>query len=102
MESTAAFPQLIRSTSELDGTDFIEWQRTLRAFANLVHPGIYEILDSQLRPEPLYRTTRGRGRPATRGVTTSSSALADALESEELIPGEEDIEGGGQHEEISS
>ena len=45
---------------------------------------------------------RGRGRPATRGVTTSSSALADALEGEEQTPGEEDGAGEGQHEEIPS
>ena len=58
--------------------------------ANLVHPEISELLDDQLRPELLYRTRRGRDRPATRGVITSSSTLADFLK------------GGGQHEEISS
>ena len=47
---------------------------------NLVHPEISEILDGQLRPESLYRIRLGRGRPATRDVTTSSSALADDLE----------------------
>ena len=67
--------------------------------ANLVHPEISEILDGQLRPELLYRNRRGRGRPATRSVTTSSSALADAMEGEKPTPG---VEGGGQHEEISS
>ena len=70
--------------------------------ANLVHPEISEILDGQLRPEPPYRTRRGHGRPATRGVTTSSSALADAMEDEEPTPGKEGREGGGQHEGISS
>ena len=65
---------------------------------NLVHPEKYEILDGYLRSEPLYLTRRDRGRPATRGVTTSSSALADALESEKpTLSGE----GGGRHEEIS-
>ena len=70
--------------------------------ANLVHPEISEILGGQLRPQLLYRTGYGRGRPATRGVTTSSSALADALKGEESAPGGESIEGGGQDEEISS
>ena len=70
--------------------------------ANLVHPEISEILDGQLRPEPPYRTRRGHGRPATRGVTTSSSALADAMEDEEPTPGKEGREGGGQHEGVSS
>ena len=70
--------------------------------ANLFHPEIFEILDGQLRPEPLYQTRRGRGRPATRGVTTSSSALADALEGEQSTPGWEGIESGGQHKESSS
>ena len=69
---------------------------------NLIRPEIYEILDGQLRPEPLYRTRRGRGRPATRGVATSSSALVDAMEGEEPTPGREGIEGEGQHEEFSS
>ena len=53
-------------------------------------------------PEPLYRTRRGRGRTATRGVTTSSSVLADTLEGEEPVPGGEDRADGGQHEEIYS
>ena len=92
MESSAAITQLIHSISKFDGTDFVEWQRTLCAMANLVHPEISEILDGQLRPEPLYRTRRGRGRPATRSVTTSSSALADAMEGEEPTPG---VKGGG-------
>ena len=70
--------------------------------ANLVHAEISEILDGQLRPEPLYRTRRGRGRPATRGMATSSSALADAMEGEEPTPGREGIKGEGQHKEISS
>ena len=98
-ESTAATTQLICSVSKFDGTDFVEWQRNYCAMVNLVHPEISEILDGQLRPEPLYRTRRGRGRPATGGVTTRSSALADAMEGEEPTPG---VEGGGQHEEISS
>ena len=102
MESTAAIAQLIRSIGKFDGTDFVEWQRTLCAMANLVYPEISEVLDSQLRPEPLYRTRPGRGRPATRGVTTSNSALDDAMEGEEPTPGGEGIEGGGPHEEISS
>ena len=59
-------------------------------------------LDGQFHPEPLYRTRRGRGRAVTRGVTTSSSALADALEGEELTPGGEGGEDGGQHEKIFS
>ena len=87
MESTAATTQLIRSSAMAN---------------NLVHPEISEILDGQLRPESLYRTRRGRGRPATRGATTSSSALADAMEGEEPTPGGEGMEGGGKHEEISS
>ena len=70
--------------------------------ANLVHPKISEVLNGQFRPEPLYRTRRGRGRHTTRGVITSSSALADALEGEEPTPGGESIEGGEQHEEIFS
>ena len=74
----------------------------LRNLVNLVHNKISEILDGHLCPEPLYRTRRGRGRPATRGVISSSSALADAMESEELTPDGESIEGGGQLEEISS
>ena len=68
--------------------------------ANLVHPKISKILDGQLRPEPLYRTGRGRGRPKTRSVTTSSSALAYAMEGEEPTPGGESIEGGGKQEKI--
>ena len=70
--------------------------------ANLVHPEISDLLYGQLRSEPLYQTRRGRGRPAARGVTTSSSALADAMEGEKPTSGQEGIEGGGQHEEISS
>ena len=68
---------------------------------NMVHPEISKILDGQLRPEPLYRTRRGRGRLATRGVTTSSSALADTLEGEEPTPAGEGGEGQGQHGEVS-
>ena len=63
---------------------------------NLVHPEISEILDGQLRPESLYRIRRGRGRPTIRSATTN------AVEGEELAPGGEGREGGGQHEEISS
>ena len=99
MESTAATTQLIRSISKFDGTDFVDWQRTLRAMANMVHLEVSQILDGQLRPEPLYRTGRGRGRPATKGVTTSSSEVADAVEGEEPTPG---VRGEGQHDEISS
>ena len=55
-----------------------------------------------MHPEPLYRTRGGRGRPTTRGVTTSSSALVNALEDEEPTPGREGGEFGGSHEEISS
>ena len=97
-----ATPQLIRNISKFDGKNYVEWQRNLRAMANLVHRKISEILFGQLRPEPLYRTRRGRGRPEARGVTTSSSALADAMEGEKPTPGQEGIECGGQHEEISS
>ena len=57
-----------------------------RNMANLIHPEISEILDGQLCPEPLYWTRRGRVRPATRGVVTSSSTLADALEGEDRHP----------------
>ena len=56
-----------------------------------MHPEISEVLDGQLCPNPLYRTRRGHGEPATREVTTSSSALADALAEEELIPGDEGV-----------
>ena len=99
MESTAATTRLIRSISKFDGTNFVDWQRTLRAMANMVHLKVSKILDGQLRPEPLYRTGRGRGRPATKGVTTSSSEVADAVEGEEPTPG---VRGEGRHEEISS
>ena len=51
-----------------------------------------EILDRQLRPKPLYRTRGGHSRPALRGVTASSSTLADALEGKKPTPGGE---GGG-------
>ena len=67
---------------------------------NLVHPETSKILDDQLRPESQYRTRRGRGRPTTRCVTTSSSALADAMKGGELTPGGKGGEGGGRHEEI--
>ena len=67
--------------------------------ANSIYPEISEILDGQWRPEPLYRTRRGRGRPTTRGVTAIKSALADVLEGEEQTPGGE---GGGQHDKIFS
>ena len=90
MESTVATSQLIRSISKFDGVGFVEWQRSLRAMANLANPEISEILDGQLRPEPLCRIRRGRSRPAKMCVTTSSSALADALEGEEPISGGED------------
>ena len=70
--------------------------------ANLVHAEISEILDGQLHPEPLYWTRYGRDRPATRGVTTSSLALADALEGEELTPGGEGGKCGEGPDEISS
>ena len=100
MESSAAITQLIHGISNFDGTDFVEWQQTFCTMANnLVHPQISEILDGQFRSEPLYRTRRGRGRPAKRGVTTSSSALANDMERKEATPG---VEGGGQYEEISS
>ena len=91
--------QLIHGISKFDGTEFVEWQRTLCARANLVHKKISETPDGQLRLEPLYRTRRGRGRPKIRSVTTISLALADAMEGEEPTPG---VQGGGQHEEISS
>ena len=68
----------------------------------LVHPEISYILDAQLRPESLYRTRRGSGRPARNGVTTNSSALADALEDEEPISGGEGEIGCGLYEEIPS
>ena len=55
---------------------------------NLVDPEISEMFaDGQLRPEALYRTRRSSDRPATKGVTTSSSALFDNLEGEEPTPG---------------
>ena len=60
-----------------------------------------KILDGQLHPELLYRARRGRGRPAAMEVTTSSSALADALKGEEPTPGGEGRE-GNRHEEVSS
>ena len=50
MESTAATTQLIRSISKFDGAGFVEWQRTLCAEANLVHPEISTILGDQLHP----------------------------------------------------
>ena len=65
--------------------------------ANLVYPEISEVLDGQWRPEPLHQTRRCRGRSATRGVGTSSSALADALEDEEPTQCGEGGEGGVQH-----
>ena len=68
----------------------------------LVQPEISYILDAQLRPESLYRTRRGSGRPATNGVTTNSSARADALEDEEPTPGGEGERGCGLHEETPS
>ena len=55
-----------------------------------------------MRPEPLYRIRRGRGRPSTRAVNTSSSAPANGLEGGEPTPGGEDGEGDGKHEEIHS
>ena len=70
--------------------------------AKLVHPSFFLILDGHLRPELLYRIRRGRGRPATRGVITSSSTLSDVLENEEPTPGGVGGEGGEQHEEVSS
>ena len=76
MESSASITQLIHSISKFDGTGFVEWQQILCAMANLVHPEISKILDGQLRPEPLQHwTRRGRGRPATRGVSTSISVI---------------------------
>ena len=68
--------------------------------ANFVHPGFSEIPNDQSRPESLYRIRCGRGRHATMGVTTSSAALADTPEGEELTPGGEDGAGGGEYEEI--
>ena len=96
--------QLIQIIRKLVGTDFVAWQRTLRAMANLVRPDISKILDGRLRPEPLfdYRTRRGRGRPATSGMATSSSVPADALKGEETTPVGEGGEGDGRHEEIFS
>ena len=71
--------------------------------ANLLYPKISDILGGQLRLEPLCRTRRGRSRPATRGVTISSSSLlVDDLEGEEPTPGGEGGENGGHHEEICS
>ena len=69
---------------------------------NFVHPDFSEIPDGQSRSESLYQIRHGRGRPATRGVTTSSPALADTPEGEELTPGGEDGAGGGEYEEIYS
>ena len=80
IEFTATTTQLIRNISKFDGTDFATCQLTLCAMDNLVHPDIFKIRDCQLRLKPLYRTMRGRSRPAIRGVTTSSPALADVLE----------------------
>ena len=100
LESPAVNLQLILSNSKFDGTDFVEWQRNLHVMASMVHPESSETLDSELRPEPLYQTRRGRGRPATRSVTTSSSTLADALKDEEPTPGEDGGNVGGQHGEI--
>ena len=85
--SKAATTQIIQSIGKFDGTDFAVWQRTLHAMVNLVHPEISEILDVQMRPEPRYRTTRGCGRPAARGVTTSISALPGALGGKKLTSG---------------
>ena len=101
-ESTTVTAQLIRNIDKFDGTDFVTWERTLRAMANLVRPKLEEILDGQLRPEPLYRTRRGCDRSTTRGVTTSNSALGDPLEGQEPTPGGENGECGGRHEEIPS
>ena len=70
--------------------------------ANLIHPEIFETVDGQLRPKVFYRTRHSRGRSATRGVVTSSLALADALEGEEPTPGGESAKYGRQHKEISS
>ena len=70
--------------------------------ANLVHPETSKILNDQLRPEPLYRTRHGCGKPSTKGVSTNSLVLADALKGEEPTSGGEGRKGGEQHEDISS
>ena len=49
----------------------------------------------QLHSEQLYRTTGGRGRSATKGITTSSPALVDNLPTPAG-------EGGSRHKTISS
>ena len=97
-ESTTSTTLLIRNIGKFDGTDFATWQRTVRAMIKIVH----KLLDDLLRPEPLYRTSCGRGRPATRGVSISRSALAGVLEGEEPTPGGEGSKGGRRYENISS
>ena len=85
--------QLIRTIRKFDGTDFVTWERTLHATASVVYycPEICEILDGQLGSELTYQTRRGPGMPATRGVTTMTSLLADVKEVEELTAGGEII-----------
>ena len=101
MESTAATTKLIEGIDKFAGIEFVVRQRTLHTMANLVHPHIIELPDGQLRPESLYRTRRGCDRPATRGVTISRSALADALEDESPTPTGEGGGGGTQREEVT-
>ena len=93
LETPSRTTQLIRTTRKFDGTDFVTWQRTLHATASLVYycPEICEILDGQLGSELTYQTRRGPGMPATRGVTTMASLLADVKEVEELTAGGESI-----------
>ena len=87
-----ATTQLIRNIIKFDSSDFVTGQRTLREMSNYVPQENCKILDGQLHPEKLYRSRHGRGTLTTRGVTISSSVLADALEDEESTPGGE---GGG-------
>ena len=76
------------------------WQRTLRAMSNLVHPRHSGILNGKFHTKPLYRARRDYGRPVTREVAVSISALADALEDEKPTPRGKGGEGGGRYEEI--
>ena len=54
-----------------------------------------------MRPESLYRTRHGRGRPATRVIITSRSAPVDPLNGEEWSSGGQNGESDGRHEKIT-
>ena len=44
----------LKSMNKVDGTKYIEWQRSTRAIISLTHPGIADIINGVQRPVEIF------------------------------------------------